>query len=111
MTDSREAARRPVRAPLPRRSRRRWAIVGGVAMCWLEAELGTGAALTAPVLLVAIAGLGVAGVAGLRAMGITRDHPWLQRIAARPWRDGQDVLHIAMRHLPDVFVVTPSGSL
>jgi hypothetical protein len=111
MTDSREATRRPVRAPLGRRSRRRWAIVGAVAMCWLFVEFGTGSALTATVLLVAIAGLGVAAVAGLRAMGITRDHPWLQRMAARPWRDGQDVLNAAMRHLPDVFIVMPSGSL
>ena len=111
MTDSREAARRPVRAPLRRRSRRRWAIAGGVAMCWLVAELMTGSAVTATVLLVAIAGLGAAGVAGLRAMGITRDHPWLRRMAARPWRDGQDVLNAAMRHLSDVFIVTPSGSL
>jgi FHA domain len=111
MTDSREAARRKVRAPLGRRSQRRWAIVGGVAMCWLVAELMTGSALIATVLLVAIAGLGVACVAGLRAMGITRDHPWLRRLAARPWRDGQDVLKVAMRHLSDVFIVTPSGSL
>ena len=111
MTDSREAARRPVRAPLRRRSRRRWAIVGGVALCWLIAEFVTGSVLTATVLLVAIAGLGAAAVAGLRAMGITRDHPWLRRMAARPWRDGQDVLNVAMRHLSDVFIVTPSGSL
>jgi hypothetical protein len=111
MTDSREAARRPVRAPLRRRSRRRWAIVGGVAMCWLIVEVMTGSAVTATVLLVAIAGLGMAGVAGLRALGITRDHPWLRQMAARPWRDGQDVLNAAIRHLSDVFVVTPSGSL
>jgi hypothetical protein len=111
MTDSREAARRQVRAPLGRRSQRRWAIVGGVAMCWLVAELMTGSAVIATVLLVAIAGLGVACVAGLRAMGITRDHPWLRRMAARPWRDGQDVLKAALRHLSDVFIVTPSGSL
>ena len=71
----------------------------------------TGSALAATVLLVAIAGLGVACVAGLRGMGITRDHPWLRRMAARPWRDGQDVLNVALRHLPDVFIVTPSGSL
>ena len=71
----------------------------------------TGSAVTATVLLVAIAGLGVAAVAGLRAMGITRDHPWLRRMAARPWRDGQDVLNVAMRHLSDVFIVMPSGSL
>ena len=111
MTDNREAPRRPVRAALPRRSRRRWAIVGGVAMCWLIVELMTGSAVTATVLLVAIAGLGVAGMAGLRALGITRDHPWLRQMAARPWRDGQDVLNVAMRRLSDVFIVTPSGSL
>jgi hypothetical protein len=111
MTDNREAARRPVRAPLRRRSRRRWAIVGGVAMCWLVVEFITGSAVTATVLLVVIAGLGAAGLAGLRAMGITRDHPWLRQMAARPWRDGQDVLNVAMRHLSDVFIVMPSGSL
>jgi hypothetical protein len=110
MTESSEVTRRPVRAPV-RRSRRRWAIAGGVAMCWLLAELMTGSALIATVLLVAIAGLGAASVAGLRAMGITRDHPWLRQLAARPWRDGQDVLNAAMRHLSDVFIIMPSGSL
>ena len=111
MTDGREAARRPVRAPLRGRSRRRWAIAGGVAVGWLFAEVMTGSALGATVLLMAIAGLGAAGVAGLRAMGITRDHPWLRRMATRPWRDGRDVLNVAMHHLSDVFIVTPSGSL
>ena len=111
MSDSREAARRPVRAPLPRRTRQRWAIAGGVVVCWLAGLRLTGSAVGATVLLVAVAGLGAACVAGLRAMGITRDHPWLRRIAARPWRDGQDVLRVAIRHLPEVFIVTPSGSL
>ncbi|HEY1627605.1 MAG TPA: FHA domain-containing protein [Streptosporangiaceae bacterium] len=111
MTDSREAVRQPARAPLPRRSRRRWAITGGVAACWLLAYIMTSSAIVATVLLVAAAGLGVASVAGLRAMGVTRDHPWVRRAASRPWRDGQDVLNAALRHLPDVFVVTPSGSL
>jgi hypothetical protein len=111
MTDSREGVRRPARAPLRRRSRRRWAIAGGVAMCWVVAEIMTRSIIVATVLLVAFAGLGVASVAGLRAMGITREHPWLQRMASRPWRDGQDVLNAALRHLSDVFVITPSGSL
>jgi hypothetical protein len=71
----------------------------------------TGSAVSATLVLVAIAALGGAGLAGLRALGITKDHPYIQRIASRPWRDGQDVLRIAMRHLPDVFVITPSGSL
>jgi hypothetical protein len=63
------------------------------------------------VALLVVAALAVATVGGLRAMGITRDHPLLRRIASRPWRDGQDVLRVAMRHLSEVFVVTPSGSL
>jgi hypothetical protein len=71
----------------------------------------TGSAVSATVALVVLAGLCVAGLSGLRALGITRDHPCMQRMASRPWRDGQDVIKVAMRHLPDVFVVTPSGSL
>ena len=111
MAGGEEAAPRRGRAPLRQRSRRRWAIAGGVAAGWLVLEVMTGSAVSATLVLVAIAALGGASLAGLRALGITRDHPWLQRMASRPWRDGQDVLRIAMRHLPDVFVVTPSGSL
>jgi hypothetical protein len=107
MTEGREAARRPVRTPLRQRSRRRWAVIGGVAACWVVLEVVTGSAVSATVLLVVLAGLGAAAVGGLRASGITRDHPWIRRLAARPWRDGQDVLKVAMRHLSDVFVVTP----
>ncbi len=111
MTGGREAARRRARAPLPKRSRRRWAIAGGIAACWVVLEVVTGSAFSATVLLVVIAGLGTAGVGGLRALGITKDHPWMRQMASRPWRDGQDVLKVAMRHLSDVFVVTPGGAL
>jgi hypothetical protein len=96
---------------MQRRTKQRWAIAGGVVLGWLIADNLTGSFLGATVLLIAVAGLSVATVAGLRAMGITRDHPALQRMASRPWRDGQDVLRVAMRHLPEVFIVTPSGSL
>ena len=111
MTGGEEAAPRRGRAPLRQRSRRRWAVAGGVAAGWVVLEVMTGSAVSATLVLVAVAALGGASLAGLRALGITRDHPWLQQMASRPWRDGQDVLRIAMRHLPDVFVVTPSGSL
>lgn len=97
-------------APLRRRSRRRWAIAGGVVLCWLLTDSVTGSFVSATLLLVVIAALGGASVVGLRAMGITRDHPWLRRMGTRPWRDPQDVLNVAMRHLPEVFIVTPSGS-
>jgi FHA domain len=103
--------REPARAPLRRRSRQRWAIAGGVAACWLVLEVVTGSVVSATIALMMIATLAAAGVGGLRALGITRDHPWIRRMASRPWRDGQDVLKIAMRHLADVFVITPSGAL
>jgi hypothetical protein len=74
-------------------------------------EVVTDSAVSATVLLVALAGLGAASVAGLRVSGITRDHPWIRRLASRPWREGEDVLKVAIRHLSDVFVVTPSGAL
>ena len=111
MAEGREAARRPARPPLRQRSRRRWAVTGGVAACWVVLEVVTGSAVSATVVLVAIAGLGAASIGGLRALGVTRNHPWLRQLASRPWRDGQDVLKVALRHLPDVFVVTPNGLL
>jgi FHA domain len=111
MTEGREAARRPARAPLRQRSRKRWAIAGGTAACWVLLAVVTGSVVSATVLLVIIAGLGAVTVGGLRALGVTMDHPWLRRAASRPWRDGQDVLKVAMRHLSDVFVVTPNGAL
>jgi hypothetical protein len=111
MTERREAARRPARAPLQRRSRKRWATAASVVVCWAVLLELTGSAFSATVLLAVLAGLGIVGVLVLKTMGVTREHPWVQRMAARPWRDGQDVLKLALRHLPDVFVITPSGAL
>lgn len=115
MSEDREAApqsaRRPPRTPVRQRSRRRWAIAGGVAASWVVLEVLTGSVVSATVALVVIATLAAVTVGGLRALGITREHPWIQRAASRPWRDGEDVLRVAMRHLHDVFVITPSGSL
>jgi hypothetical protein len=111
MTEGRDGAPRQVRTPLRQRSRKRWGIAGGVAVFWMVLWVMTGSVVSATVLLVVIGTLGAASVGGLRALGVTRDHPWIRQMASRPWRDGQDVLKVAMRHLSDVFVVTPSGSL
>jgi hypothetical protein len=81
------------------------------AVVWLVLLDVTGSAITATVLLVLLAGLGIVAALALQALGVTRDHPWVQRMAARPWRNGDDVLQLALRHLSDVFVITPSGSL
>src|SRR5580698_1502575 len=107
----RHAARRPTRAPLPQRSRKRWLAAAIVAACWLALLDLSGSVIAATILLAFLAGLGVVTVLSLRALGLSRDHPWVRRMAARPWRDGQDVLRLALRHLPEVFIVTPSGSL
>ena len=82
MTGGGEPAARQARAPLRQRSRRRWAIAGGVAAGWVVLEVMTGSAVSATLVLVAIAALAGASLAGLRALGITRDHPWLQRMAS-----------------------------
>jgi hypothetical protein len=35
----------------------------------------------------------------------------VRQLAARPWRDAQDVLRLSLRHLGDVLVRTPAGAL
>ena len=119
MTDRMEDVRRPPRAPLgrspvahpPGRSRRRWVIAGSVAGGWVLMYLITRSLIGATALLLLLAAVGAGFVAALRLLGFTRDHPWIRGAASRPWRDGQEVLQLALRHLPEVFVVTPSGAL
>ncbi len=102
---------RAARMPMQRRSRSRWLAAAGIAVCWAVLLDQTGSIIAATMLLLLLAALTVVAVLALRSLGVTRSHPWVQRMAARPWRDGQDVLRVALRHLPEVFVVTPSGSL
>ena len=124
MSDRMEAPPRPSRAPVPRsqmpriqppgaprRNRRRWALAAAVTVCWVVLWTVTGSLVGGTLVLLFLAGLGVVTVLALRALGVTRDHPWVRQIATRPWRDGQEVLQLALRHLPEVFVVTPSGAL
>jgi hypothetical protein len=81
------------------------------AACWAVALAKTGSVVVGTALLLFTAALCAAIVLGMRAMGISAAHPWLQRMRSRPWRDGQDVLQLGLRHLPEVFVITPGGSL
>jgi hypothetical protein len=112
MTDPGEAMPpRPPRAPMTRRARRRWAVAAGVAACCAMALAVTGSVVASAALLLFVAALGTGCVLALRAMGVSTAHPWVQRMRSRPWRDGQDVLQLGLRHLPDVFVITPGGSL
>jgi hypothetical protein len=111
MADRNNPQRRPPRAPVRATTRRRWLVIGGVSGLWFLLLFGTGSAVMATIMLVLLLMLVGACVVGLRCLGIDRDHPWVQQMATRPWRDGRDVLQQALRHLPELFIVAPSGSL
>src|SRR5579871_5940831 len=100
-----------VRAPLQARSRRRWLLVGGVAGLWLVFLMGSGSLVASTILMLLLGAVAGGVVVVLRLFGFGRDHPWFHHAASRPWRDGRDVLRVALRHLPEVFLVTPQGSL
>jgi hypothetical protein len=78
---------------------------------WLLFLRGTGSVTVATGMLLVLATAIGLGLMALRWLGVDRDHPWVQRMGERPWRDGREVLQLALRHLPEVFIVTPSGSL
>jgi hypothetical protein len=86
-------------------------VAAAVTVGWVILWTATGSLLGGTLVLLFLAALGVVTVLALRALGVTRDHPWIRQISTRPWRDGQEVLQLALRHLPEVFVVTPSGAL
>jgi FHA domain len=111
MVDHNDRPRRPPRAPVPAGTRRRWLLALGIGALWLLLLYATGSLFLATVLLVLLGILIGACVVGLRALGVDGSHPVVQRMAERPWRDGPDVLQQALRHLPELFLVTPSGSL
>ena len=49
-------------------------------------------------------------IVALRSLGFDRNHPWVQLIPTRPWRSGEAVLRIALRHLPEALIIAPNGS-
>ena len=111
MADRDDRMRRPARAPVRATTRRKWVLAGVMSGLWLLLLFGTGSLVLATVLLVVLTVLAAACMIGLRSLGIDGDHPWVQRMAERPWRDGREVLQQGLRHLPELFLVAPSGSL
>jgi FHA domain len=86
-------------------------MAAGAAACWALLLAVTGSLVAGTALLMVFAALGAGCVLGLRSMGVSADHPWVRQLAARPWRDGQDVLRLGLRHLADVLVIAPAGTL
>lgn len=95
-----------MRVRRPEGNQVRWAIAGGVALCWVVLAVFTGSAVEATILIFAIAGLGAVGFAGLRAMGVSRarqdeEHRWQDSadayrepeyaaVGAKQWGYGQE---------------------
>lgn len=111
MADRNDVMRRPARVPLRPRSRRRWVVAAVIAGVWALLLAGTGSLVVGTALFVLAAAVAILAAVALRGLGINSDHPWVRLLATRPWRDGSDVLRLGLRHLAEVFIVTPSGSL
>ncbi|HTP14248.1 MAG TPA: FHA domain-containing protein [Streptosporangiaceae bacterium] len=101
----------PPRAPLRPRSRKRWAAAAGITGVWALFLANTGSVVAGTIMFLLLAVAAIVFVLALRSLGVSGDHPWIQRLATRPWRDGRDVLKLGLRHLPEVFIVTPNGAL
>jgi FHA domain len=110
MTDNFNGIRRTGR-PIRTRSRRRWAIALAVAAAWLADAVVSGSVISSSALFLALAALATIVALVLRSLGFGMDHPLLQPLTTRPWRDGRDVLQLALRNLRQVFIITPGGSL
>ena len=110
MTDRARGGRWRNGGPVPVRRRKRWMIAAAVAATALLLISVTGSVLGSLAVLVLAAVLAGLAAVALRALGFGRDHPAVQALATRPWRDGREVFGLALRHLYEVFIVTPNGS-
>lgn len=111
MADNSGGVRRLTGGPLGNRSRKRWGIAVAAAGLWLALLVVSGSLIASSLLLLMLVMFAGVCTMALRSLGISREHPMVRSLATRPWRDGRDVFQLAMRHLPEVFIVTPKGSL
>jgi FHA domain len=82
-----DVMQRSPHVPQQPRSRRRWAVVAGIAVVWVILSYGAGSVVAGTILLMLLAVAVVIIMVAMRSLGIDRDHPWMQWLAARPGRD------------------------
>jgi hypothetical protein len=75
---------RPPRAPQQPPSRKRWAVVAGIAALWVILSYSSGSVVAGTILLALLAVAVVIIMIAMRSLGINRDHPWMQWLDARP---------------------------
>jgi hypothetical protein len=111
MADNSKGARRLGGGLLWRRKRKRWAIATVAIGVWLAYLLASGSVFGSTALLLTLVVVVIVFAVVLRSMGVGMDHPLVQPLTTRPWRNGRDVLQLALQHLGEVFIITPNGSL
>ena len=115
-TARRKTRPRHARIPLGSRRRKRWAAASAAAAAtvigwWLVILGAAGSVPLATISLPVLLALAAACFLALRWLGVGAGHPWVRQMATRPWRDGRDVLNVALRHLPEVFMMMPGKAL
>src|SRR5215467_11718164 len=104
-----EAARRP-RPPVPPRTRRVRATVVAAACGFLVLLMATRSVVLSLTMTLLLGAAGAIAFLAVRSWGFTANHPWVRSLVSRPWRTGQEVWQLALRHLPETFIIAPDGS-
>ena len=104
-----EAARAP-RPPVPPRTRRVRATAVTAACGFLVLLLATRSVVLSLTMTLLLGAAGAIAFLAVRSWGFTASHPWVRSLVSRPWRTGQEVWQLALRHLPETFIIAPDGS-
>jgi hypothetical protein len=77
---------------------------------WLVLLMATRSLVLSLVMMLVLALAVVIAVLAVRSWGVTASHPWVRSMVSRPWRTGQEVWQLALKHLPETFIIAPDGS-
>lgn len=103
-------APRPPRPPVPPRTRRVRAMAVIAALGFLALLLATRSVVLSLTMTLLLGIAGAIAFLAVRSWGFTANHPWVRSLVSRPWRTGQEVWQLALRHLPETFIIAPDGS-
>ena len=103
-------AARPPRPPVPPRTRRVRATAVTAACGFLVLLLATRSVVLSLTMTLLLGAAGAIAFLAVRSWGFTASHPWVRSLVSRPWRTGQEVWQLALKHLPETFIIAPDGS-
>ena len=103
-------AARPPRPPVPPRTRRVRATAVTAACGFLVLLMATRSVVLSLTMTLLLAAAGAIAFLAVRSWGFTANHPWVRSLVSRPWRTGQEVWQLALKHLPETFIIAPDGS-